>query len=84
MKFKTVIEKRPEIRRRKVKKSRLIMAVVIMVNVIFDTLLPFSLGVYFGLTKQMLYFFLFFILLFINIRLDYSGDIVKLTIIRGF
>jgi len=85
MKFKTVIEDRFPKKVIKKKKNKLVIALLMFIQELFNTILPFTLGVYFGITRHIFFLilFLFPLLLEIRVTIDNKNNI-NLEIIRGF
>ena len=79
MKVETVIE--PRISKR-TKKNKLIIALILSIDLFFNTMLPFAIGVYFGVTKNLLFLVIFIFLLLFHIKIEYKDEI-RIKIIRG-
>lgn len=84
MKVKTVIENRFPKRRIRNKKNKVLIALLILVQTFFNQILPFTLGVYFGLTGSTWLFAIFIFMIFFEMRisLDKKNEI-KIRIIKG-
>lgn len=84
MKFKAVIEKRIPNRKVLKKKNKLLMVIIIVLDIFLNTLLPFTLGVYFFMTKHLIFIAILFILLFFNVNfeIDKRGN-VNIKFVRG-
>jgi hypothetical protein len=81
MRVKTVVQER--IPHRKITERSIFIAVMIhIINIIFSVILPFVMGFYFARTENMLFFLFFIIAVFIEVRMEYKGDTVKLKILR--
>lgn len=83
MKVKTVIEKK--FGKIKIKKNKYFILILLISQSIINKFIPFSLGVYFSLTKNILFLFLFLLTLFFEVNFTYDdfGNI-KIKILRGF
>lgn len=79
MKFVTKIEKKPD----KKQKSNLIAVVVLLIDLVFNPILPFVVGFYFAYTTNMLYLLAFFFLIAFQFKIDYHDDKITIKIIRG-
>lgn len=81
MRVKTVVQER--LPHRKITERSIFIAVMVhIINIIFSVILPFILGFYFARTENMLFFIFFIVAIFIEIRMEYKGDTVKLKILR--
>jgi hypothetical protein len=84
MKVKTVIQDRFPKRKIKHKKSKIILALLLFSEVLFNTIFPFAVGVYFGLTKHIFFLILFMFPLFFNIRIKIDkNNQINFEIVRG-
>ena len=83
VKFRTVIV--PRVKKQGKKKTQQTLAVILIIlNIIFSSILPFVLGFYFGTTREFIYFILFLFMLFFEVRfsMDNKGNI-SIRIVRG-
>lgn len=83
MKVRTVIENRFPKRRVRGNKNKLIIAMFILCQTVINQILPFTIGVYFGLTRNVWLFAVFIFMLFFEFRVDTAGKDIKIKIIRG-
>jgi hypothetical protein len=84
MKFKTVIQDRFPKKNIKFKRNKLIIALLIFSEVLFNTIFPFAMGVYFGMTKHIFFLVLFIFPLFFNIRIRIDKkNQINFEIVRG-
>lgn len=82
MKVRTVIlSKMPK---RVEMQSTPIVVLGLLVELVANNVLPFMLGVYFALTKSILFFGIFVFMLLFNIKIDTDKEKVEIKIIRGF
>jgi len=85
MKVKTVIENRFPKRKIKKKKNKAIIVLLMLSEIVFNSIFPFALGVYFGLTKHIFFLILFLFPLFFQLRISMNKrNEINFEIIRGF
>lgn len=84
MKFKTVIENRFPEKKIKDRKNKILIAILILSQTVINQIIPFTVGVYFGLTKNIYFLLIFFVMLFFEIRVSFDDEgNVKIKILRG-
>lgn len=81
MKLRTVIENKEYNLKKKVPK--IIIAIMMMVEMFFNNILPFVLGFYFAFTRNIIFLVAWMITLFFHIRFDIKGENINIKIIRG-
>lgn len=84
MKVKTVIENRFPKRKIKKNRSKILIALLLLVQTLFNTIFPFTLGVYFGITKHIFFLVLLLFPLFFEIRISIDKkNEINFEIVRG-
>lgn len=84
MKIKTVFEKRFPETEIKEKKNKIFVALLILSTTVINQIIPFTLGVYFGLTKSVYLFFIFIFFLFFEVRITFDKkNNIKIKVLRG-
>ncbi len=84
MRFKTVVENRLPQRKIKNKKNKILIALLILIQTFFNQILPFTLGVYFGLTGSAWLFAIFIFMIFFEMRITFNKkNEIKIEIIKG-
>jgi len=84
MKIKTVIEDRLPKKKIIHHKNKLIISLLILCETVINQIMPFVLGVYFGLTGNGYLFALFVFSLFIQLKIDVNKkNEIKIKILRG-
>jgi len=84
MKVRTVIENKLPKRKIKERKNKIIIALLVLVQTFFNQILPFTLGVYFGLTGSAWLFALFIFMIFFEMRISFDNkNGIQIKIIKG-
>jgi len=84
MKVKTVIENRFEKAKSKKPINQLIIAILFLVQLIYNTIFPFALGVYFAQTKHLFFIILMIFPIFFSVRIKINKDNeIDFEIVRG-
>lgn len=66
------------------KRSMWVMILALLIELVFNNLLPFMLGVYFAMTQNVIFFGIFIFMLLFNVKIDFTKDKMEIKIIRGF
>jgi len=82
MKVKTVIEDRFPKEKVDLEQS-LFIIVTLLVDTVFNTILPFAWGVYFAKTQNIIFLILFIFNMLFRIKIYKEDDIAHIKIIRG-
>jgi hypothetical protein len=83
MKVKTVVLERVG-GRKIIEKSIFVAIVVHLMNIISGVILPFIMGFYFARTQNLLFFLYFLFAIFLEFRMEYKGETLKIRIMRLF
>lgn len=84
MKIKTVIEKRFEKTQIKKPINKVIIIILLLVQLMFNTIFPFALGVYFALTKHIFFLVLMLFPLLFDIKIKITkNNNINFEITRG-
>ena len=66
------------------KEEAFILGILFTTQILFNTIIPFTLGFLFALTENLLVIPLFILFIIINIRVDHDKDGISIKIIRNF
>jgi len=82
MQLKTVII--PKVQKKpKNKKDKVIYALFLCFEILWNTIIPFALGCYFILTKNILWLVLLILFMFIHIEINYQEKELMIKVVRA-
>lgn len=72
----------PRIKARPPRKRYFLSVVCLVIEIVFNRIFPFILGAYFILTGSLIFYGLFLLMLFFDLRLDVKYELVEIQLIR--
>jgi len=82
MQIKTVVRDKGHYKKAKTKRDLFFFSILFVSEVVLNTFIPFVAGFYFCQTKSLFWFFIFFILIWVNLKIEYNNDVIKIKIVR--